>query len=53
MLPVQVVANRINGAVAANHDRNSRFTVWNWLTVAIGVAILVLDAVGELAVPEP
>lgn len=52
MLPVQIVANRINSVAAPNHDRNTRFTLWNWLTVAIGVAILVLDAAGEFAVPE-
>jgi hypothetical protein len=52
MLPAQIVANRINGIAAPNHDRNTRFTVWNWLTVAIGGAIIVLDAVGEFRVPE-
>ncbi len=52
MLPAQIVANRINSVAAPDHDRNTRFTVWNWLTVALGGAILVLDAVGEFTVPE-
>jgi hypothetical protein len=52
MLPAQIVANRINSVAAPNHDRNTRFTGWNWLTVVIGGAIIVLDALGEFAVPE-
>jgi hypothetical protein len=50
MLPVQAAANRING-IAVN--RNTRFTIWNWLTVALGGTVLVLDAFGVFAAPEP
>jgi hypothetical protein len=52
MLPVQVTANRVNGN-ADSRNRNTRFTVWNWLTVALGGAVLVLDALGVFAAPEP
>jgi hypothetical protein len=52
MVPVQAVANRINGG-ADPHNKNARFTVWNWLTVALGSAVLVLDACGVFAAPEP
>jgi hypothetical protein len=52
MLPVQAAANRING-IADPRDRNTRFTLWNWLTVALGGTVLVLDALGVFAVPEP
>jgi hypothetical protein len=50
MLPVQAAANRLNGIAGA---RNGNFTVWNWLTVALGGTVLVLDALGVFAVPEP
>ena len=52
MLPVQVTANRVNGN-ADSRNRNTRFTVWNWLTVALGGTVLVLDALGVFAAPEP
>jgi hypothetical protein len=50
MVPVQVAANRING-ITDSHNKN--FTVWNWLTVALGGTVLVLDALGVFAAPEP
>ena len=52
MVPVQAAANRING-IADSHNRNARFTVWNWLTIALGGTVLVLDALGMFAAPEP
>lgn len=52
MLPVQAAANRVNG-IADDHARNTRFTVWNWLTVALGGTFLVLEALGVFATPEP
>jgi hypothetical protein len=52
LLPVQAAANRING-IAEAPDRNTRFSLWNWLTVALGGTLLVLDALGVFAAPEP
>lgn len=52
VVPVQAVANRING-ISDSHGKNARFTLWNWLTVALGSSLLVLDALGLFAAPEP
>jgi hypothetical protein len=52
MVPVQAAANRING-VADFRNKNARFTVWNWLTIALGGTVLVLDALGVFTAPEP
>jgi hypothetical protein len=52
MVPVQAAANRING-IADSRNKNARFTVWNWLTIALGGTVLVLDALGVFAAPEP
>jgi hypothetical protein len=52
LLPVQAAANRING-IAGAPNRNIRFSLWNWLTVALGGTVLVLDALGVFTVPEP
>jgi hypothetical protein len=49
MVPVQAAVNRISGSAQA---RNRNFTVWNWLTVVLGGAILVLDALGFFAMPD-
>jgi len=48
VVPVQVRVNRINTAVDPEHDPNSRFTVWNWIGVALGVAFICLAIVGSL-----
>ena len=50
MVPVQAAANHING-IRDSHNRN--FTVWNRLTVTLGGTVLVLDALGVFAAPEP
>jgi hypothetical protein len=52
MVPVQAAANRING-IADSHNKNVRCTVWTGLTVALGGSVLVLDALGVFAAPEP
>jgi hypothetical protein len=42
MVPVQRVAERLNAAVAPNHDRNARMTLGNWAAVVVGGLVLVL-----------
>jgi hypothetical protein len=46
VLPVQAYANRINAVAAPTHDRNSRFSVWNWIAVVVGGGTVVLAFVG-------
>ena len=41
LLPVQTAIDTINREEVPDHDRNDRFTVWNWLWMAIGVALTV------------
>jgi hypothetical protein len=36
LIPVQRHINRINILVAPDHDKNTRFSAWNWLAVALG-----------------
>jgi hypothetical protein len=52
MVPVQAAVNRINVA-AGSRTSNARFTTWNWATVVVGGTVLVLDAFGAFAVPDP
>jgi hypothetical protein len=52
IVPVQAAANRINSG-AGFLSKNARFTLWNWLTVALGGTVLVMDALGMFALPEP
>jgi hypothetical protein len=40
LIPVQVHVNQINMLAAPGHDRNARFTVWNWLAL-IGTGIII------------
>jgi len=49
MLPVQAYVNRVNAATAPAHDRNARFSVWNWLVTVLGGAFFLLAALGTLA----
>jgi hypothetical protein len=53
LLPVQRHANRINAQVAPDHDRNTRFTVWNWLLVAVGSLMLVAMVIGFTVADTP
>jgi hypothetical protein len=48
LVPVQRVINGINAVVAPNHEPNSRFSVWNWITVLFGGPFLVLAVYGTL-----
>ena len=36
LVPAQRHVNRINALVAPDHDKNTRFSGWNWLTVVAG-----------------
>jgi hypothetical protein len=47
---VQLHVNHINEMLAPDHDRNARFSAWNWLTVVVGGIFIGLIILG-LAVP--
>jgi hypothetical protein len=46
LIPVQQHINRINTLVAPDHDRNTRFSVWNWLVVVVGGIFIGLVMIG-------
>jgi hypothetical protein len=46
LVPAQQHINRINALVAPDHDKNSRFSAWNWLAVVIGAIFLGLVMLG-------
>jgi len=48
LLPVQAYVNRINSASVPNHNRNARFSAWNWVAVIVGGGLLVLALAGSL-----
>lgn len=50
LLPVQSLANELNGATSPSHDRNARFTAWNVAAVVLG-GLLLLSAVFGTFVP--
>lgn len=51
LVPIQAYANRVNAAVAPDHDPNSRFSAWNWVTCVFGGLLLALAIVGTF-MPE-
>jgi len=51
LLPAQAYANRVNAVAAPAHDRNARFTAWNWAGIALGSVFFALVIVG-LFYPE-
>ena len=53
LLPAQLVANRRNAKAAPDHDRNERFTPWNWVAVVLGVAFWGLAIAGMLLPDNP
>ena len=48
LLPVQDTVNKLNCVAAPNHNPNSRFSVWNILTIIVGGSLFVLSIVGTL-----
>ena len=56
LLPVQALVNRINAVAAPDHDPNRRFSVWNWIAIVVGGALLILIIVSSffpLPLPDP
>jgi hypothetical protein len=47
LIPVQRHINRINALAAPDHDRNARFSPWNWLAVAVGGIFVALILLGS------
>ena len=52
LLPVQSYVNRLNALASPSHDRNSRFSGWNWAAVVVGGGVLLLAMVGTLVDPQ-
>ena len=52
ILPAQAQANRINAHACPGHERNARFSAWNWLVVALGGGFTLLALIGTFA-PGP
>jgi hypothetical protein len=50
-LPVQYHVNKLNALASPAHNRNSRFTGWNWVAVVVGGGLLLLAIAGEFLVP--
>lgn len=46
LLPVQRCINALNVAQAPAHDRNEKFTRWNWAAALVGLPFLGLSLVG-------
>jgi len=54
LLPVQATVNAINARAAPHADTNRRFTAWNVVGIAVGVAFLALIVIGLfVTVPPP
>jgi uncharacterized membrane protein YozB (DUF420 family) len=47
LLPVQAAANRVNAAALPDHERNARFSLANWLVVALGGIVVILAVIGS------
>ena len=45
-LPVQHYANRLNDLTTPSHDRNARFTAWNWVAILVGGPLILLAIAG-------
>ena len=46
LVPMQMSANRINLERAPLHDRNTRFSVFNWIVIVVGGLIFALTVFG-------
>jgi hypothetical protein len=53
LVPVQQHVNHINSLVAPDHDKNSRFTAWNWLAIVVGGVFIGLIVVGLVQTMPP
>jgi hypothetical protein len=51
LIPVQLEVNKLNAMAAPGHDRNARFSAWNWVAVVVG-GLLFLLAVGGTFLPD-
>jgi hypothetical protein len=52
LLPIQRYVNRLNALASPSHDRNSRFSGWNWAAVIIGGGLVLLTIVAGFVDPE-
>jgi hypothetical protein len=52
LIPVQLHINRINTLVVPEHDRNARFSAWNWLGAISGGIMLTLIVIGSMQLPH-
>ena len=43
MVPVQAYVNQINLEAVPGHDKNSRFTAWNWVGICVGALVILLN----------
>jgi hypothetical protein len=51
LLPVQRFANELNGLAVPSHDRNGRFSVWNWVAIVLGGGLILLGLAGTFLMP--
>jgi hypothetical protein len=49
LIPVQMHVNQINARVSPDHDRNARFSAWNWLAVVVAGIFIGLVVLGSAA----
>jgi hypothetical protein len=52
LVPVQRLAIRRNAQAAPDHDRNERFTVWNWILIGAWGVFIILVVIGSF-LPAP
>jgi hypothetical protein len=52
LLPIQSNVNRLNALASPSHDRNSRFSGWNWAAVVIGGGLMLLAIAGVFLDPQ-
>jgi hypothetical protein len=52
-LPVQHHVNRLNAQVSPAHDRNGRFTAWNWVAVVVGGPLMLVMIADSLSLLGP